>query len=198
MIQELMEMPLTRILGKHIQLPEFFINYILFEILKAVAFMHEKQRIHRDLKSDNILLDCKGRIKLADMGFAAQLTQERRVRNTIAGTPCWIAPEIINRESYGLKADIWSFGVIMIEIIEGEPPNLRKKYEDIFNTIKQGDISLSDPDSVNPNYVRMINSCIQLDCNQRKTAQELLEAPIFENIVDTDKIAEYLYSIKPI
>ena len=68
------------------------IAYILREIIKVVAVLHHKKRIHRDLKSDNILLNKQGEIKIADFGFAAQLTREKAQRNTLVGTPCWMAP----------------------------------------------------------------------------------------------------------
>ena len=192
MIQELMDLPLTSILSKITQLSEPIINYILYEILQAIAFMHYHKRMHRDLKSDNILLNSQGRVKLADMGFAAQLTQERRERSSLAGTPCWIAPEILKSSLYGLKVDIWSFGVLAIEIIDGEPPHIRKTQGDIFKEIMSGNIYLNNPENVNPNYIRIIDACIQLDPDNRKNAEELLQDPIFENKALPNELAQII------
>ena len=83
-----MKCSLTRILSNTEPLPPRIINYIIQQILKALSYMHSKYVIHRDVKSDNILLNYEGEVKLADMGFSVQLTQERDKRITIAGTPC--------------------------------------------------------------------------------------------------------------
>lgn len=69
--------------------------------------MHANNRLHRDIKSDNILYNNKGEIKIADFGFAAGL-KEKQNRNSIVGTPFWMAPELIKAEPYDMKADVWS------------------------------------------------------------------------------------------
>jgi serine/threonine protein kinase len=88
-------------------------------------YLHENFIIHRDIKSDNILLGSDGRIKLADFGYAAQLTQERVNRTSKVGTVCWMAPEVIKgKKAYTNKADVWSLGIMLIELIFGQPPYL--------------------------------------------------------------------------
>lgn len=62
------------------------------EVIKGLKVLHDKRQIHRDLKSDNILLSNEGEVKIADFGFAAQLTKEREMRNSTVGTPAWMAP----------------------------------------------------------------------------------------------------------
>ena len=63
--------------------------------------------MHRDLKSDNILLSLGGQVKLADFGFAKQLTQECCAQTNQVGTPSWMAPELILQKNYTQKVDIW-------------------------------------------------------------------------------------------
>ena len=69
------------------RIPEELISYICREILKGLNSLHIQFRVHRDIKSDNILLGSLGEVKLADFGYAAQLTAEQSTRNTIVGTP---------------------------------------------------------------------------------------------------------------
>ena len=87
--------------------------------MRGVETLHKKKRFHRDLKSDNILLSKNGNVKIADFGFAAQLTREKERRNTLVGTPCWMAPEVVRKNDYTEKVDIWSIGVIMLELLNG-------------------------------------------------------------------------------
>jgi len=78
---ELMECNLTQLLKRMAgSIPEELMAYILREICQGLAFLHESHRIHRDIKSDNILIDLDGNVKLGDFGFAAQLTEEQTAR----------------------------------------------------------------------------------------------------------------------
>ncbi len=68
---------LTSVIQDFRELPLSAITYILMQLLRGIAHLHSKKQVHRDLKSDNILVNKKGEIKIADFGFAAQLTLEK-------------------------------------------------------------------------------------------------------------------------
>jgi serine/threonine protein kinase len=92
------------------------IAYVSRETLRALEYVHSKGRIHRDVKSDNFLINAKGELKLSDFGHAAQLTQAKTKRHTVVGTPYWMAPELIRGEDYDSKVDVWSLGVMVMEV----------------------------------------------------------------------------------
>ena len=74
------------------KIPENLIAFVCREMLQGLSFLHSKNKVHRDLKSDNILVNQKGDVKIADFGFAAQFTTERQHRKSVVGTPAWMAP----------------------------------------------------------------------------------------------------------
>jgi serine/threonine protein kinase len=181
-IQELMDFSLTGILKKNSPIPEVYSLFILKEVLEGLKFIHSNFRIHRDIKSDNILMNYSGDIKIGDLGFAAQLTLENQSRNTVAGTPCWLAPEICTEQPYDMKVDIWAFGVVCIELIDGEPPFFRNPLQTILRKTINGRISLKNKDQVSEKFNEMIQHCLQVLPEDRLSAKDLLDLPIFRNI----------------
>jgi serine/threonine protein kinase len=80
------------------KIDEGVISYIVRETLKGLVSIHRRRQVHRDLKSDNILVSRHGEVKIGDFGFALQLTKEKITSKELAGTPAWMAPELIKKE----------------------------------------------------------------------------------------------------
>jgi len=95
------------------------IAYVCRESLMALAFLHRQHRLHRDIKSDNILVNKEGVVKIADFGFAINLTEEQNKRRSVVGTPYWMAPELIRGLEYDAKVDVWSMGITALEMADG-------------------------------------------------------------------------------
>lgn len=104
------------------------------EVILAFEFLHAKDIIYRDLKPENLLVDNKGNIKVADFGFAKNVPDQTW---TLCGTPDYLAPEIIQSKGYGKAVDWWSVGILIYEMIAGHPPFFDddhfKLYEKIVN-----------------------------------------------------------------
>jgi len=156
------------------------VSYIIHESVKAVQFLHSLDRIHRDIKVDNILVSSTGDVKLADFGTAVQLSKERLQRTTMCGTSYYMAPELINRTPYDSKVDIWSIGITVIELLDGEPPFYEMDPEDAIKAIGKGAnkqrIALSsDHSEVVLDFTN--NLCLQYDPSKRAAANQLLQHP---------------------
>ncbi|XP_077646940.1 serine/threonine-protein kinase PAK 2-like [Lonchura striata] len=93
------------------------------ECLQGLDFLHANRVIHRDLKSSNILLGMAGSVKLAAFD---SLSSEQDRCSSMVGTAHWMAPEVVTSSPYGPKVDIWSFGIVTIEMVEGEPPYFKE------------------------------------------------------------------------
>jgi serine/threonine protein kinase len=102
---------------------EKYIATIMKKCLQGCAFLHQHKHIHRDIKSENFLVGSDGNIKLADFGFTAVLQNESEKRKSILGTSYWMAPEVIRGDPYDFTSDIWSLGIIAIELAESVPPH---------------------------------------------------------------------------
>ena len=193
-IVELMTASLTDLISKAGGFKqEAFISYVCFEVLKGLQSMHRNNRIHRDIKSDNILIGAKGEVKIGDMGYAAQLTSEKNMRNTIVGTPSWMAPELAVGDSYDFKVDIWALGIVCLEMADGEPPHLRENIMKALYLIISGPPPTLNPEkSWSENFSDFVRICLSKSPEDRPSASELLNHPFI--LVHSSNLAQKEFS----
>ncbi|CAG8559245.1 10881_t:CDS:2 [Paraglomus brasilianum] len=157
------------------------------ELLLGLDYLHRGGKIHRDIKAANILLSAEGKVKLADFGVAAQLSNNKSKRNTFVGTPFWMAPE----------ADIWSLGITAMELAKGEPPLAEyHPMRVLFLIPKAKPPVLDGPFSAA--FKDFISLCLTKKPENRPTAEELLRHRFIKSARQTtylqdliDRLAEW-------
>ncbi|VDP10425.1 unnamed protein product [Soboliphyme baturini] len=156
-------------------LTEAEIAVILRDTIQGLDYLHSRRKIHRDVKAGNILLNTAGQAKLADFGVAGQLSDTMTKRNTVIGTPFWMAPEVIQEIGYDCKADIWSLGITALEMAEGKPP-----YADIhpmraiFMIPTRPPPTFRKPDEWSTVFVDFVQTLLVKNPDARPSAHDLL------------------------
>lgn len=175
-------------------LPEGVIAGILTQLLRALAYLHADRRVHRDVKSKNVLVGRNGRVKLADFGVATQLTDTTTKRHSLIGTPYFMAPEVIEQSRYDAKADIWSLGITVIELAQQAPPHAQLHPMKVLFVVPQ-----APSPSVNGTdlFKSFVAKCVRKNAIDRPTAAELLQDP-FVSSADESQASQYLANlVKP-
>lgn len=160
----------------HKKLDENITAFIIRDVLKGLSYLHSQKKVHRDIKSANILLTEDGKVKLADFGVSGEITFTHLKRNTFVGTPFWMAPEVISvhKPGHNEKADIWSTGITVIELLTGKPP--LAKYDPhriLFQIPKMKSPTLTGPE-YSENVKDFLKYCLIKDPQLRPSSSTLL------------------------
>ncbi|XP_016129379.1 protein kinase C epsilon type-like [Sinocyclocheilus grahami] len=154
------------------------------EMTSALMFLHQNGVIYRDLKLDNILLDAEGHCKLADFGMCKEGILEGITTTTFCGTPDYIAPEILQELEYGPSVDWWALGVLMYEMMAGQPPFEADNEDDLFESILHDDVLY--PVWLSKEAVSILKAKTKRDVNnfdQDFTREEPVLTPVEDAII---------------
>jgi serine/threonine protein kinase len=136
---------LNKFIRKHKRLDENLSQSFLIQLINGISFLQDKNYIHRDLKPANVLLSefsDHAILKLADFGFAKELSSITSLTQTRCGTPLYMAPEILESRDYDGKADIWSIGCIFYEMLVGTSPFKGINEADLLINIKTKELNV--------------------------------------------------------
>lgn len=156
-----------------------FVATVLHQVLTGLDFLHEKGTMHRDIKGANVLLKSDGTVCLADFGVSR--ANFEKGPHSFCGTPCWMAPELFDQE-YDKNADIWSFGIMILEILFGRPPYARFAPFKVMKLILSNPPPIPDKSDVkNVNLLNLIIQCLTKDPEKRPGTTKLLSHKFFKN-----------------
>ncbi|KAL6698736.1 PAK kinase [Trichoderma pleuroticola] len=184
---------LTDVIDNNPSISEEQISTICHETCRGLQHLHAQSIIHRDIKSDNVLLDARGNVKITDFGFCAKLTEAKSKRATMVGTPYWMAPEVVKQKEYGPKVDIWSLGIMAIEMIESEPPYLNEEpLKALYLIATNGTPRLKKPEKLSKELKAFLSVCLCVDVKSRASADELLAHDFLQHGSGLASLAELL------
>ena len=172
---------LRNLIQKRKHLTELEVQCYMFQIIQGLKYMHYRRIIHRDLKPENIFLDDKSDLKIGDFGYAVKLSSKDEKRKSILGTIFYCAPEVIDRKNYdgySFKADIWSLGVIMYNLLTGILPFFDTN-DNIYSKIINGSFSFPDDIEIGKAAKDLIKQILEVNPKKIPDLNQILSHEFF-------------------
>ena len=169
--------------NKNNGLDKKFVAKIIRELINSIHYLHNMNPpiIHRDIKPENILLMNENTIKLTDFGYANFINDEEELRNTLCGTPLYLAPEMITQSGHGKQVDIWCIGILLFELLTGSPPFLCDNQETLIKYIMKLHILWPKypKEEIDSDAKDLILKILKIDPNERISLVDMVKHPFF-------------------
>jgi serine/threonine protein kinase len=167
----------------HSRFPETQARFYTAELVLALEYLHELGVIYRDLKPENVLLDTEGHVRLADFGLCRAGVQDDAAATSFCGSPAYLSPEMVGRNGHGQATDWWGLGVLLYEMLTGDPPFQGRDIEGLFAEIKEAEVQLVSHTKVSPEAMALIKGLLAKDAVKRLKAVECKSHDFFANHV---------------
>ena len=177
-------------------LKEKFAQNYSIQLKNGMQYLFEQNIIHRDLKPQNILVSNDNTLKICDFGFARHFDNNIML-GTICGSPLYMAPEIMNKNKYNSKVDLWSLGIIIYEMLFGVVPFTGKNIFELMKNIKEDKLHFSEMISISFRCKMMLVNLLKIDPDERMTWNDFFENEWFnKNLIEQDenKLLEISFS----
>mmetsp|Transcript_2785 Transcript_2785/g.4197 ORF Transcript_2785/g.4197 Transcript_2785/m.4197 type:complete len:808 (-) Transcript_2785:541-2964(-) len=160
---------LQKYIKRYSRIEERVARRFLYQLAQGLKFLHQKNIIHRDIKPQNLLMTdttTQAIIKYADFGFARHL-QEAAMAQTPCGTPFYMAPEIFEMQEYDAKADLWSVGCVLYEMLVGLPPFKGQNPRELFLNIRSKQLRVPSEITVSADMLHLLQQLLEINPRNR-------------------------------
>lgn len=179
----------------HLRMSDDQVAVVCQGVLDALAFLHHCGVVHRDIKTDAVLFARTGQVKLSDFGLSCILNELVPRRRSIVGTPYWMAPEVAAKMSYGTEVDIWSLGIMIIEMVDGEPPFFNEPPLKALQCIRDlPPPKMRNMHRVSPRLQAFVDQVLVHDAARRATAYQLLQHQFLQQLPSSTCLVPLLRS----
>jgi serine/threonine protein kinase len=155
--------------------------FLFLQVAMAIQHIHGQSMLHRDIKSANVLIMSNGLVKLADFGFSRQYedTVSGAVAKTFCGTPYYLAPELWKNRRYSNKAEVWSLGVFLYELLALDRPFQSPTLKGLFDVVVGGKYPPL-PAQFSANARNLVATLLDADAARRPTSLEIFQIPFVQ------------------
>ena len=175
---------LKDLLRKRKTFTEIEVKYYIYQLINALKYIHSKNVIHRDLKLGNLYLSYSLILKIGDFGLSAQLIDKFGRRNTVCGTPNYIAPEVLEQKNgHSFEADVWSIGVIVYCMLIGKPPFESPNVKQTYSKIKSNNYQFPENPQISDLAKSLIKNILVVNPTSRFTLDQILNDPFINSSI---------------